>query len=137
MTTPRHLRLLITAPSGFRLEETVLRIVAEAENGAFCLLPRHQDFASSLVPGVFEFTSTTGVEHFLAIDSGLLVKNGTEVSVCIRHAVRGDDLTTLKRIVDDEFAALDDRERAARSAVARLEADFTRRFLNLREHDHA
>jgi len=130
------MRVRIIAASGFRLEEDAVRIVAEAENGAFCLLPRHRDFATSLVPGLFEFTTTEDTDYYLAVDEGLLVKSDGDVSVCTRHAVLGDDLETLQQVVDEEFAQLDDRERAARAAVARLEADFARRFLTLREHDH-
>ena len=38
-----------------------------------------------------------------------------------------------KRLVRERFEMLDDRERTARSAVAKLESDFVRRFLLLEE----
>ena len=115
------------------LDGPALRIVAEAENGSFCLLPRHCDFAAALVPGLFEYTpdDDDGAERYLAVDEGLLVKSGADVYVSTRHAVVGEDLESLKRVVEEEFAALDERERAARAAVDRLEADFARRFMKL------
>lgn len=134
MSTTAAMRLEVVAASGVRLEERVVRIVAEAENGSFCLLPRHRDFATSLVPGIIEFTSDQDRDHFLAVDEGVLVKAGPVVSVGTRHAVLGDDLSALEQVVEEQFARLDDREKLAREAVAQLEADFARRFLSLREH---
>jgi len=136
MTTPGLMRLQISAPDRIVLDGPALRIVAEAENGSFCLLPRHRDFAAALVPGLFEYTPDDEGERYLAVDEGLLVKSGADVFVSTRHAVVGEDLESLKRVVEEEFAALDERERAARAAVARLEADFARRFMKLSEHEH-
>ncbi len=136
MTTAGLMRLQISAPDRIVLDGPALRIVAEAENGSFCLLPRHRDFAAALVPGLFEYTPDDAGERYLAVDEGLLVKSGADVFVSTRHAVVGDDLESLKRVVEEEFAALDERARAARAAVARLEADFARRFMKLSEHEH-
>lgn len=133
--TPGEMMLRITAASGFRLERAAARIVGEAANGSFCLLPRHCDFATALVPGLFEFTTIEDRDFYLAVDEGLLVKSDRGVFVCTRHAVSGEHLETLQQIVDKEFAQLDEGERVARAAVARLEADFARQFLRLHGHD--
>lgn len=134
MSAAAAMRLNVVAASGMRLDERVVRIVAEAENGSFCLLPGHRDFATSLVSGIIEFTSEDERDRFLAVDEGVLVKADTVVSVGTRHAVLGDDLAALNQIVEEQFARLDDREKLAREAVAQLEADFARRFLSLRDH---
>lgn len=136
MSACKPLRMHVIATTGFRLDATVSRIVAEAENGSFCLLPRHRDFAAAIVPGVLEYVTDDGAERYLAVDEGLLTKADTDVFVCSRHAVASDDLSLLERVVAEEFAVLDARERAARTAVARLEADFARQFLSLREERH-
>jgi F-type H+-transporting ATPase subunit epsilon len=47
--------------------------------------------------------------------------------------VRGPDLGLLKQTISARFHSLDERERRARSALARLEADFVRRFIELDE----
>jgi F-type H+-transporting ATPase subunit epsilon len=47
------------------------------------------------------------------------------------RGVRGDDLASLRATVEREFLQLDDRERTARSALARLEAGVVRRFVEL------
>lgn len=137
MAAGRVMNLKVLLPSRVLLDEPADRIVAEAANGSFCLLPRHRDFATALVPGLLEFTSDRDQSAvFLAVDEGLLVKFGSDVFVSTRHAVRGDDLGSLRSIVAQDFVQLDERERAARTALARLEADFARRFLALSEHEH-
>jgi F-type H+-transporting ATPase subunit epsilon len=70
---------------------------------------------------------------FLAIDEGILVKCGPDVFVSTRHAVRGPDLGGLKETVVARFKAIDSREKKARVAMARIEAGFVRRFLELRD----
>jgi F-type H+-transporting ATPase subunit epsilon len=123
----------VLLPTEVVVDEPVCKIVAEAANGSFCLKPRHTDFLSALVPGLLSFTTPDEVEHFLAVDEGLLVKFGLEVSISSRQAVRGQQLEDLEALVRDRFELLDERERTARSAVARLESDFLRRFLLLEE----
>ena len=65
------------------------------------------------------------------MDQGILVKRGPEVLVSVRAAVRGVPLEELVRTVQTRFLTLDDQERVVRSALARLQSDFVRRFLEL------
>jgi F-type H+-transporting ATPase subunit epsilon len=125
------MRLKLLLPSRVLVDEEVTKIVAEAENGWFGLLPRHADFVAALVPGILVFTTPDGTEGLVAIDHGTLVKCASEVLVSVWHGVTGDDLGTLRAVVEHEFLALDDRERAARGALARLEAGVVRRFVEL------
>jgi len=128
------MRLKVLLPQGVLMDEEVTKVVAEAENGSFCLLPRHVDFLAALVPGLFSFQSKTGAEEFLAVDEGMLVKCGSEVLVSTRNAVRGPDLGKLEQTVEQTFRHLDDQETMARSAFAKLEANFIRRFMDLEQH---
>lgn len=125
------MRLKVLAPSRVLVDEEVTKVVAEAENGWFCLLPRHVDFVAALVPGVLVFSTREGGEGLAAIDHATLVKCGAEVLVSTPRGVTGDDLATLQSVVEREFLQLDDRERTARSALARLEAGVVRRFVEL------
>jgi F-type H+-transporting ATPase subunit epsilon len=126
------MRLTVLLPIEVLVDEVATRIVAEAQNGSFCLLPRHVDFVTALVPGVLSWTTDTG-EQFAAVSEGILVKSGPDVSISARDGVRGEQLGTLRQLVEERFLVLDDRERSARRAVARLEADFFRRFLETGE----
>ncbi len=128
-----RLRLRVLAPTGALVDEAVVKVVAEAANGSFCLLPRHVDFVAALVPGVLLFARADGTEGFVGLDEGVLVKCGAEVLVSTRGGVEGDDLADLRAAVEREQRRLGERERAARLALARLEAGVVRRFLELEE----
>ncbi|MFZ3382754.1 MAG: F0F1 ATP synthase subunit epsilon [Candidatus Methanoperedens sp.] len=124
------MKLKIMLPTRVFIDREVTKVVAEAQNGSFCILPKHIDFVSALVPGILLFESNNE-EEFLAIDEGILVKWGSDVLVSTRNAVRSKDLGQLKQTVEEEFRILDDREKKSRSVIARLEADFAKRILEL------
>ena len=126
------MRLKVFLPMKILVDQEVTKVVAEAENGSFGILPKHIDFVAALAPGIFSFESGEG-EEFMAIDEGILVKCGPNVSVSTRNAVRRKNLGELKRTVEEEFGVLNERERKTRSILAKLEADFTRRFLKMRD----
>jgi F-type H+-transporting ATPase subunit epsilon len=128
------MRLKVLLPTEILIDEEARKVTAEAENGHFCLLDRHVDFVAALVPGILAFESAAGKEEFVAIDEGILVKYGEEVLVSTRNAARGAELGALTRRVEEEFRVLDEREKMARSAAAKIEADLVRRFIELGEH---
>jgi F-type H+-transporting ATPase subunit epsilon len=130
------MNLKVLLPTQVLVDERVGKVVAEAENGSFGLLPRHVDFVAPLVPGLLSFVTEEGREEFLAVDEGLLVKRGEEVLVSTRRAVRGADLGRLREVIDREFRTLEDRERLTRTALARLESDIVRRFMELGRTAH-
>lgn len=127
------MQLRVSLPERILIDEQSNKIVAEAQNGCFGLLPRHIDFVAALVPGVLIFWTLDGQERFLAIDEGMLVKCDQSVLVSVRNAVIGEDLESLRDIVQSQFVELDEHARAARSALARLEAGVVRRFIELRQ----
>ena len=129
------MRLTVLLPTEILVDEEVAKVVAEAQNGSFCLLPRHIDLVAALVPGLLSFVKTAdGAEEFLAADEGLLVKCGPQVLVSTRQAVRGGELGLLRETVEKTFKVLTDQEKRARTALANLEANFIRRFLKLEEY---
>lgn len=127
------MKLRVMVPDGILLEADAAKIVAEAVNGSFCLLPKHVDFVAALVPGLFSYTTGDGKEAYLALSDGILVKQGDQVLVSVVNGAAGAELGRLRELVERQFTVLEDRERRARSALARLEADFVRRFIELRE----
>ena len=126
------MRLRVFLPMKILVDQDVTKVVAEAENGSFGILPKHVDFVATLTPGIFTFESG-GEEVFMAIDEGVLVKCGTDVMVSTRKAVRSRNLGELKRTVEEVFGTLNESERKTRSILAKLEADFTKGFLKMRE----
>jgi F-type H+-transporting ATPase subunit epsilon len=127
------MNLKVLLPTEILLDQPVLKITAEAENGSFTLLPRHIDFVTGLTPGLLSFLDENENEEFLAVDEGILVKVGPEVLVSTRNAARGGDLGELREMVDHHFRQLDEHEKQVRSAFARMEADLVRRFLELEQ----
>lgn len=127
------MRLKVFLPTEILLDEEVGKVIARAPNGSFAALPRHIDFVSALVPSVLIYTDNSGTERFLGIDEGIFIKHGREVMVSTRKAVRGDDLVSLREVVRRDIITLDEHERSARSALARLEAGVIRRFIELQE----
>lgn len=136
----RRMRLRIDLPTEVLVNREVSKVVAEAEDGSFCLLPRHVDFVAALVPGVVCYVedeqrpgSTDGAERFAAVDRGILVKVGPSVRICTQDGVLGDDLEALSTLVVDRFMQLDEQDRRIRSALARLEAGALRGFHRMQE----
>ena len=130
------MQLQVTQPTGVVLNERVKKIVAEADNGEFCLLPRHIDFVAALAPGLLSYVKLNGQEGFLALDHGILVKCAGNVSISALNAIASPDLSHLQRTIQEHFIVLDEHERNARSALARLEAATLRGFRELQERTH-
>lgn len=131
------MRLRILLPTNVIADTPARKITANGLHGSFTLLPRHVDFLAALVPGLLSYESPDGEEAFAAVDGGLLVKYGRDVLISTARAVVSGDLATLRRTIEQEFLAVDERERVTRGVMARLEADFVRRFLELGDRPRA
>jgi len=128
------MNLKVSVPNDVRFDQEVARIKAEAENGWFCILPKHVDFVTALVPGILSFNLPGGETEYLAIDHGVLVKCGRDVSVSTRAAIRGRDLGALRETVEKQFLAAHEKERTARELEAKLEADLVRGLVQLERY---
>jgi F-type H+-transporting ATPase subunit epsilon len=129
------MRLQVLIPEGVFVDREVSAVIAEGADGLFGMLPRHVDFVSALVPGLLLYrTDEEGEYEYLGVDEGILVKRGETVSVSARGAVRGPGIGELRKAVEERFRSLDEHERQARSALAKMEAEFVRRFLEWERH---
>jgi F-type H+-transporting ATPase subunit epsilon len=115
----------------FARKTGVSRIVAETAQGSFGLLPNRLDCVAALVPGILVCESDDEGEFWLAVDEGVLVKAGAQVSVSVRRALGGTDPDQLRQAVEQEFLVLDEQEQSVRQVMARLEAGFMRRYARL------
>lgn len=124
------MRLKILLPTNVLLDEEIRQVTAESPDGEFCLKPRHIDFVTALIPGVLMYVDMDDSEHFLAVDGGILIKQQDEVGVAARHAVPGElgELEEVVRKMQEDYI---EREKAGRSASARLEIGFYKRFLEI------
>lgn len=128
------MRLKVWVPTEVFFDEEVKKLKAEAEDGWFCILPRHVDFVTSLAPGILSFQLPNQATQYLAIDHGILVKCGPEVSVSTPRALRGASLGSLKEAVEREFHKIMEKDRATREFEAKLEADLVRQLLEVRNY---
>jgi F-type H+-transporting ATPase subunit epsilon len=123
------MNLKILLPFKIFAEKTgVLRIVMETRTGSFGLLPHRLDCVAPLAPGILVFETEAEGDVCMAVDEGVLVKTGTDVLVSVRNAIGGTDLGKLREAVEQEFLNLDTQEKRVRSALAKLESGFIRRF---------
>lgn len=125
------MKLKILIPTEILVDREVTKVIAEAENGHFCLLTHHIDFVAALVPGILSYTTEAEEEIFVAVDQGILVKCNQEVLVSTLNAVEGNNLETLKQTVIEQFQVLEEQEKLTRSAVAQFEASTMRHFKEL------
>ena len=123
-------KLKICHPSEIFMDTAVNKVVAESPNGNFCILPRHIDTVMALVPGILAYFNDAGEELFLAINGGILVKQGDKVLIATRMAIKGE-LGTLRKKVKEFMDEVDEKERKTLSSLVRLEADFIHRFLEI------
>lgn len=117
----------------FADKKDVKRIVAETHQGSFGILPQRLDCTAALVPGILTYESEADGEVFLAVDEGILVKVGHEVTISVRNAIGGSNLGQLHESVQKEFLNIDEREKNVRSVMAKLEIGFIRRLEEFRQ----
>lgn len=127
------MRLRVALPTAILFDEEVVKVSSEATHGAFTILPRHIDFTTLLVPGLLSYVKEEGEEGYLAVDEGILVKRADEVLISTRNALRGPELGSLRDAVARHFRQLNEREKRARAALVKLEADFIRRYIAIQE----
>ena len=125
------MNLKILVPTQTVVDREVDAVTAEAQNGSFCLLPRHVDFVAALVPGILAFESSGGNTTYLAIEHGVLVKCGDNVMVSTGNAVKGGQLGKLRETVEKQFKSIDEGEKKALNAINKIEAGIVRRFLEI------
>lgn len=113
----------------FAAKTGVTRIVVETREGSLGLLPRRLDCVAALTPGILAYQDDDG-EVYVAVDEGVLIKTGPNVLVSVRNAIAGTDLGQLREAVEREFVNLDERERAVRSVLAKMESGLIRRLVS-------
>lgn len=124
--------LKIQLPSGnFLKVKEVSKISVETTMGSVGLLPLRLDCVAGLVPGILTYESQNEGEVFIAIDEGILVKDGFSVVVSVRSAFTGRGLEQLKKTVEDEFVHQSDEEKNIQQVMAKMESTFIKRLTQL------
>lgn len=120
--TAMHLKILLPFKV-FADISNVSNIVVETSKGSYGLLPQRLDCVAALVPGIFMY-EINGAAKYLAVDTGVMVKAGSEVLVSVRNAIGGGDLGKLSELVMNEFIKQDETESSMRAVTLKLESGF-------------
>lgn len=126
------MNLRIRVPTEALLDTPVTRVVAEAHSGSFCLLPRHLDLVTVLVPGLLSYTRPDGSEGVVVVDHGLLTKVGSHIEVVCQRALVAADVAGAMAALRAQMEQRSEREKRARTTLARLEVDVVRQLGELR-----
>ncbi len=125
------MNLQVVTPTRTVVDQRVLKATVEGSDGSRTYLPRHIDFVTRVVPSVISWRPPEGEEQFAAIDEGILVKSGDELRISTGYAMYGPPLGELRETVEEQMEERGEREKSARTALARLEASIVRRFMEL------
>ncbi len=125
------MKLKVVTPSKVVVDTRVRKVTVQGADGSRTYLPRHIDFVTAVIPSVMSWQPADGEEQFAAVDEGIIVKAGDEILVSTTYAVHGPGLGQLRETVEGQFEQRGEREKSARTALAKLEASIVRRFMEL------
>lgn len=128
------MQLKILLPYGvFADIKNVKRIVVDTTDGSYGILPRRLDCTAALVTGILLYETKSEGEKYVAVNEGILIKAGSQVSISVRHAIGNAPLGKLRTMVEKEMVELDELEINSRTVMAKLETGFLRNFQKLRK----
>ena len=131
----RLMQLKVVLPDRIFLQvDDIYTIVVDTPAGSFGLLPRRQDCVSAVSPGILVYVSEEGIEHYIAHDTGVLVKQGHLVAISVRRAFAGTDLGQMHEQLQNRILEQGEMEVARHQLQNQLESSFLRRFAEFR-HD--
>jgi F-type H+-transporting ATPase subunit epsilon len=126
-----HLTVLLP-DALFAHREQVDRIVVETCVGSMGLLPRRLDCVVPLVPGILEYQTLGETRMYIALNGGILMKSGPDVTVVTTCAVACDRLEGMGEVTELRQKDLSNRQQRLHQNTRTLEADLLRRLRELR-----
>ncbi len=112
------LGLKILVPDALVLDTRVSAVQAADATGRFGLRPGHESFVTVLAPSLLVYTDEAGKERYAAVDGGVLLLEGDQISVVTREAVLAD---RLEDVAERAAAILDVRRRQEQHARAEFD----------------
>lgn len=126
------MRIKVQLPDQILYEADVKLVSFQAEDGTFTMLPRHIDFASSLVPGIVRFVEKeNGQEKYLATSKAVLVKKSDLVTISTTTAVMSDSLDTVQEQIQAELDEVAEEMQEARDSLSRLEVAIVKKYMEI------
>ena len=125
------LELTVLLPDQVLFSTSAIKVGGDAANGSFVVLPRHIDFVTALVPGIFFYFAPIERPLYVAIDRGILVKRNRRVWVSVLRAIPGDNPDHLDQVVEEEFHQLNEQQKQTQTTLTKLELSFMRGLVDL------
>ncbi len=125
-----HLKILLPFEI-FAEKSGVSMVVADTQNGAFGFLPHRLDCVATLVPSILMYETASGGKVYVAVDEGVLVKTGLDITISVREAIAGKDPGELREAVEKKFLALSEQKLKVRAITAKLESNLVSRLAKL------
>lgn len=123
---PTSMDLEILAPDHVVVKDQIVDLRAADASGRLGLRPGHEPFLTVLVPCLLMFRTTGGKDLFAAVDGGVLILEGREISLATRDAVVSERLDDVAEVAAEMLEVRRTREKSARAAFAELEASLLR-----------
>ena len=105
----------ILASDGAEYQGPCVSLIVPTSDGQYGIMALHSNMISAIVPGTLTYRTPEGVEHILAVSSGLVKAEGGEVLVLVGAAERPEEI---------------DANRARRELEASREAVLQRRSIH-------
>ena len=124
------MNLTVSTPFMSVIEAKTDKIHIPTMRGDWCILPRHADAIFTLQPGIIIYS---GGDQTLAaaINAGLCVKTGANVTIATNRAVASRHLEDLSHAVEEQFRLEEEEERRTQTAMTQIEIGIIRHLLEL------
>jgi F-type H+-transporting ATPase subunit epsilon len=127
-----HMHLKVLLPYQVLVDKDgITRLAVDTSIGSTGFLPHRLDCVATVLPGIIVFETESEGETYLAVDDGVLIKTGREVTISVRNAVMGTDLVELNRIVENSYQVVSEQEQNVKEVMAKMETGFLRRLQEL------
>lgn len=122
--------LKVQTPFKMIVKERVAKVIAEDPDGFLGILPRHIDFATKIIPSILTYEDHQG-EGYIAVDEGILVKQGDAIALATRDAFEGRDLGKLHEMMQEQLESHREEEEQAGLETTKLELGIVKSFYDL------
>ena len=129
------MKLTVFTPLGTILQCKIKKVTMETLSGYYTLLPKHIDFVSAMAENIVSYVTEEDVKKYIACQHGIVVKKGESVTMTVQHAVLGDTLDELEKVINIDFKQADEQRKELNTAMARLELGLIRGFNRLNQNN--
>lgn len=126
----------VRTPTRLVIDTGGIRAVKCETNAGRCTIePRRLDGVVALAPGILTLRGASGTVIEAAIDEGLLVKTGSDVTISVRHMIMAAGKESLRHALNEELMRIRNTESDLRIALSSLETRFMKEFSQVRGHE--